>query len=171
MARLDLPSKREAEDLMGFYFAQAIPFSFGILSNGKLAFMLKNNRDLVSNKDGSVTWKASEIGIGLHSFIELITGEETKKKIYIPLCLVNPHSRKFLTLLLNTTRRSGDGRYNGKEAEFYVLTPDGKGALIKVKLENLAMHYVTLQLFPSSFALKWKSEHCPFCRELRDVEA
>ncbi len=170
MARLELLSKREAEGLMGSYFAQAVPFSFGVLSNGKPAFMLKNNNDLISNKDGSVTWTVSEIGSGLHSFIELITGETHKKKIYIPLCLVNPHSRKFLTLLLNTTRDSVDGRFNSREAETYVLTSDGRGAKIKVKLESLATHYVMLQLFPSHFALKWKSEHCPFCRELGEVE-
>ena len=167
---LELLSEREAEGLIGFYFAQAVPYSFGVLSNGKPAFMLKNNSDLVSNKDGSVTWKVCEIGLGSHSFIELVTGEEIKKKIYLPLCLVNPHSRKFLTLLLNTTRDSTDGRYNNKEAEAYVLTPDGRGTIIRVKLESLSIHYVLLQLFPSDFALKFKSKHCPFCRKLQELE-
>jgi len=167
---LELLSQREAEDLMSFYFAQAVPFSFRRLSNDKPAFMLKNSGDLISNKDGSVTWKVCEIGIGLHSFIELVTGEKTKNKIYIPLCLVNPQSRKFLTLLLDTTKHPMDRRYNSKEAEAYILTPDGRGIKIKFKLQSLAMHYVTLQLFPSDFALKWKSQHCPFCRELGEAE-
>jgi len=169
MKRLELLSEHEAEDLMIFYFAQAIPFTFGVLSNGKPAFMLKNN-DIIVNRDGSVTWKACEIGVGLHSFIELVTGETYKKKIYIPLCLVDPHSRKVLTLLLNTTRQAVDGRYNSKEAEMYVLTPNGKGVKIQFKLESLTMNYVMFQLFPSVFALKFKSQYCPFCRELRDVE-
>lgn len=166
---LELLSQREAQDLMRFYFAQAVPFSFGTLSNGKLAFMLKNSSDLISNKDGSVTWKVCEIGIGLHSFIELVTGEEKKRKIYIPLCLVNSHSRKFLTFLLDTTRDPMDRRYNSKEAEIYVLTLDGRGAKIKVKLESLTTHYVMLQIMPSDFALRYKSQHCPFCRELGEV--
>lgn len=163
---LELLSEHEAEGLMSFYFAQAVPFSFGGLSNGYPAFMLKNNSNLVSNKDGSVTWKACEIGLGLHSFIELTTGEAKKKRIYIPLCLVSPKSRQYIKLLLDTTRTPKDARYNSKEAEFYVLTPNEKGARVKVKLTSLAMHYVMLQLFPSDFLLKWKSQSCPFCREL-----
>lgn len=170
MARLDLLSQHEAENLMLFYFAQAVPFSFGVLSNGKPAFMLKNNSDLISNKDGSVTWTACELGMGLHSFIKLTTGETRKKQIIIPLCLVNPHSRKFLALLLNTTRDSVDGRFNSREAETYVLTPDERGAKIKVKLASLTTHYVMLQIMPSDFALRYKSQHCPFCRELGEVE-
>lgn len=166
LARLDLLSEHEAKDLMLFYFAQAVPFTFGVLSNGELAFMLKNN-DIIVNRDGSVTWKACEIGVGLHSFIELVTGETHKKKIYIPLCLVNPHSRKVLTLLLNTTRQAVDGRYNSKEAETYVLTPNGKGVKIQFKLESLTMNYVMSQLFPSRFVLRYWSKHCPFCRQLQ----
>ena len=169
MARLELLSQQENERFIRHYFSRAVPFSFGMLSNGELAFMLKNN-DIIVNRDGSVTWKACEIGVGLHSFIELVTGETHKKKIYIPLCLVNPHSRKVLTLLLNTTRQAVDGRYNSKEAEMYVLTPNGKGVKIQFKLESLTTHYVMLQIMPSEFALRYKSQHCPFCRELRGVE-
>lgn len=166
MAKLDLLSKEEAESLISFYFSHSVPYSFGMLSNGKPAFMLKNTVDLILNKDGSITWKAREVGVGLHSFIELTTGEEKKRKIYIPLCLVNPDYRKFLKLLLDTTRNPVDGRYNSQEAELYILTPNGHGFKIHLKLENLSMQYVMMQLFPSDFALKFKSKHCPFCREV-----
>lgn len=169
MAKLDLLSEHEAKDLMIFYFAQTIPFTFGVLSNGEPALMLKNRSDLVSNKDGSITWEVSEIGMGLHSFIKLTTGETRKKQIIIPFCLVNPQSRQYLRLLLDTTRNPSDARYNGKEAEFYVLTMDGRGVKIKVKLESLAINYVTLQIMPSQFALRYWSKHCPFCRQLQGV--
>ena len=167
MARLDLLSQREAKDLMIFYFTQAVPFSFGVLSDGEPAFMLKNSDDLVSNEDGSVTWEVSEVGVGLHSFIKLTTGETRKKQIIIPLCLMNPQSRQYLRLLLETTRNSSDARYNGKEAEFSVLTMDGRGVRIKVKLASLAINYDMLQIMPSQFALRYSSKHCPFCRQLQ----
>lgn len=97
---MQLLSKQEAEKLLAHYFSQAVPFSFGVMSNGKPAFMLKTPSDMIVNRDGSVTWTASELGVGLHSFIELTTGEETKKTVYIPLCLVDPKSRQALTRAL-----------------------------------------------------------------------
>ena len=151
---------------MSFYFAQSVPFSFRRLSDGNLAFMLKNSGDLIINEDGSVTWTVREIGLGLHSFIELTTGEQTKRKIYIPLCLINLDSRKYLQFLLETTRARDDARYNSQPARFYILTADGKGFHAKVRLQNLATHYVMLQLMPPEFALRYRSVHCPFCTQI-----
>lgn len=165
MAKFNLLSKDEAESLMSFYFSQSVPYSFGMLPNGKPAFMLKNTENLIINKDGSVTWTAREIGVSLHSFIELTTGEEKKRIIYIPLCLVNPVSRKCLKLLLDTTRNPVDGRYNSQKAELYILTPNGQGTKIHFQLPNLTMQYVIMQLVYHDFALKFKSKHCAFCRE------
>lgn len=177
--RLQLLSEREAEDLMNFYFSQTVPFTYGVLTNGNNlhvknsarkvlapAFMLKNKRDLISNRDASVTWNLREIGLGFHSFIEIITGEKNKRKVYIPLCLVNPNSRKFLQFLLETTKAPEDKRYNSQEARFYVLTRDGRGFLAKVKLQNLASHFVMLQLIPAEFLSRYFSQYCPFCREV-----
>lgn len=168
--KLELFSNYEAESLLEYYFRQATPGMFIMAPNGNVGFMLENKRDVIINKDGSVTWKVKEISLGLHSFIQLTTGETKKKQLYIPLCLVNPKSRLYIKFLLETTRDLLDGRYNGKGAELYILTRNGDGFKINVRLENLAMHYVMLQLFPSDFLLKWKSQYCPFCRELGGVE-
>jgi len=159
-----LLSKQEAERLLAYCFSLAVPYSFGVMSDGKPAFMLKNPLDLVINGDRSVTWRANELGVGLHIFILLTTGEQTRRTVYIPLCLVTAKTRNFLKRLINTTVDPADGRFNSRPAEFYVLTPDGYGTLIKTKLELLATQYVTLQLIPPDFASRYASPHCPFCR-------
>jgi len=130
--------------------------------------MLNSSSHIKMNLDGSVTWAAREIGIGFHSFVEVATGEKRKRRVYIPFCLVNPNSREAIRPLLGTTIHPLDGRYNSKPAEFWVLTPEGKGFKLRIKLESLSMHYVLLKLFPD-FALKFKSEHCPFCRQIGEA--
>jgi len=159
-----LLSKREAERLLAYCFSRAVPYSFGVMSDGKPAFMLKNPLDLIINRDRSVTWRANELGVGLHIFIRLTTGEQTRRTVYIPLCLVTAKTGNFLKRLIDTTVDPADGRFNSHPTEFYVLTPDGCGVLIKTKLAALATQYVTLQLFPPDFASRYASPHCPFCR-------
>lgn len=90
---LGLLSPEESERLIEGYMAKAVSYKFGVLSNGGPAFMLKNRNALAINPDDSLTWNVRESGISLHSFIELITGELTRKTVIIPLCLVNPVSR------------------------------------------------------------------------------
>jgi hypothetical protein len=174
---LKIISEEENKQLMRFYFSQTVPFTYGVLTDDTHnnmrarqvfapAFMLKNKQDLISNKDGSVTWNLREIGLGFHSFLEIITGEKNKRKVCIPLCLVNPNSRKFLQFLLQTTRTLEDNRYNSQPAQFYILSKDGRGFLAKVKLQNLATHYVMLQLMPPDFVSRYWSQYCLFCREV-----
>lgn len=44
--RLELLSEYEAKRLMGYYFEHAVPFSFGVLSNGKPASMSRTVKTL-----------------------------------------------------------------------------------------------------------------------------
>lgn len=165
---LKLLSQDEQNALLAYYFAQLIPYRFGLVKN-EPALMLKSTSYIKVNKDRSVTWAAREIGVGFHSFIELITGERKKKRVYIPLCLVNPKVRRFVQLLLETTIDPTDGRYNSKPAQFWILTPEGKGFKVRIRLESLSMHYVLLKLLPPDFVLKLKSEFCPFCRQIGEA--
>jgi hypothetical protein len=161
---LELLSKEESERFIEFYMSQAEHYRLRILPDGMLAFILQNKNALLSNPDGSITWNVREIGVAPHSFIELITGEEKKKRVYIPLCLVNPNVKQNFEVLIKATVEPIDGRYNSKKAEFYILTQDERGFMIKASLANLAMHYAMLHLFPPDFASKYASQHCPFCK-------
>ena len=165
MAKLNLLSPNETERLIEFYMANSESFQFGVLNNGEAAFMLKNEKALSVNKDGSVTWRLREIGVGLHSFLELTTGETKRKTVYLPLCLVNKETRQLLTPLLNSTVKEEDGRLNSRDGEFWILTPLGLGFKVHCKLENLTLQHVMLKFFPSDFALRFETEHCPFCRK------
>lgn len=162
---LEMLSREEAEQLIEFYMWMAVSYSFGVLSDGTPAFMLKSGGAVIVDEDGSVSWTVREIGVGLHSFIELTTGQKTRRKITIPLCLVNPKARQSLKPLLASTISPSDGRLNSKPAEAYILTPEGAGFKVHFKLQNLTTQYAMLQLFPSDFAARFKSKHCPFCRE------
>ena len=165
---LKLLSQEEQNALLAYYFAQSIPYRFGLVKN-EPALMLKSTSCIKINKDGSVTWTAREIGVGFHSFIELVTGEKRKRRVYIPFCLVNPNSREAVKPLLETTIAPLDGRFNSKPAEFWILTPEGKGFKVRIRLESLTLHYVALQLLPTDFALKFRSKFCPFCREMEGM--
>jgi len=168
-SHLELLLPLEAEQMIAAYMAKAESFIFGVAPDGTPIFTLKNRNAIVVNGDGSVTWTARETGLGLHSFIELTTGEQRKKTIIIPLCLVNSKIRRCLKPLLDSTVDAPDGKLNSKPAECYIMRSDGFGFKVTVKLENLAIQYIMLQLFPPDFALRFKSEHCPFCRELGEV--
>jgi hypothetical protein len=157
-------SKEESEELIRRYMSQAEDYNFAIAPTGIPCFLVKNSSAIIANDDGSVTWFAREISICMHSFIELRTGEEKTKTIYIPLCLVNPTARQFAEVLINTTKSPLDGRFGSKKAEAIIFTPDGKGVAVCFELKGLPIHHVTLQLFPQDHASKFKSSHCPFCR-------
>lgn len=167
MAWMQLISQEEGNCLINYYMAIAESYRFGVLLNGEPTFLLKNSNAIIVNADGSVTWKAQETGLGLHSFIELVTGEKTRRKIIIPLCLVNPESRRRLKPLLSTTIDQANGKLNSKNAEFWVSTTEGFGFKVRVPLPNLTIQYVMLQLFPADFAKKFASQYCPFCKDLK----
>lgn len=91
--KLDLLTQKESERLMEYYWSQAAPYTYiTVLEGARLlpVFILKHKNDLVVEEDNSVAWQVREIGLGLHSFIEIITGEKRKKRVYLPLCLVRP---------------------------------------------------------------------------------
>jgi len=125
---------------------------------------LKDNSYIVANDDETVTWFVREINLSLHSFIELRTGERRTKTIYIPLCLVNPISRRVAEALLNTTIDPLDGRFCSKKAEAIISTPDGKVVPVYFELKGLPLHYISLQMFPQGHFLTYRSSHCPFCK-------
>lgn len=171
MMDFTLLSKEEAERRFASYMRRAEEYAFAVLRNGLPAFILRNPDAIIVNPDKSVSWQVREIGCNLHSFLELVTGEETKKKIYLPLCLVNPLSRRMVGVLLATTVDPRDGRLNSKEAEAYILLPNGGGFKISFRLVYLPIQYIALHLFPMGFALRFKSPHCPFCREIWEEDA
>jgi hypothetical protein len=171
---LDLLSPEESEHLMGIYWSK-VPVSYRYvmaMTDGKdilPAFVFENSA-LVLDEDGGVTWHAREIGIGLHSFIELKTGQGVlQRTIYLPLCLVNSKSRKVLEPLIHTTISPADGRLNSRKAEFFVMRGDGRGAKIKVSLPSLATHYALLRLFPPDFPIRMRSKSCIFCRNIEEA--
>ncbi len=165
MGKIQLMDAEEAKHELSKLFGQSVEYTlFRAPRNGRATFLLGHN-DIIVNPDQSVTWFAREIGVSLHSFIELTTGENHKKTVCLPLCLVNPQTREAYKPLLESTVGAA-GKLNEREAEFYVFDANMIGALIKIKLENLALHYIMLQLFPSSIIRKFKSKYCPFCGNL-----
>jgi len=163
---LKLLSPEEAEKLIAKYMEKSVSYSFGKLQEGSIVFVLKDEKAIIVNPDGSVTWQLTEITIGLHSFLELTTGEQNKRTVYIPLCLVNPEIRQRLSFLLSTTIDPSDGRLNSKPAHFYIANPKGKGFKVQVRLAGLALNYIMIKLFPPDFPLKFKSKHCPLCKQI-----
>jgi len=167
--RISLVSEEEAEEFMARYWAGVVEYEYRLSFDGKAvipAFVLKNDSDIIVNKDGSITWAAREIGVGLHSFLEVKTGERKKKTIYFPLCLVSPRSRELLVPLINTTVDPKDGRLNSKEAEVYIVLKDRGGIKLNFSLPSLTTQEVMLNLFPQDLLPRYKSKHCPFCKDL-----
>ena len=163
-SRLDLMCREEAEEYMASLKKKLPrPFSIGILPNGEPFFAIPKEY-IVENEDGTVSWSAREICVGLHPFIELTTGQgEKKRTVYLPFCLVNPRARLFAAAVARTTIDPIDGRYCSKPAELYIVELGGRRAFkIHVSLGVLPM-----QLFVASIlgpaAARFKSEHCVFC--------
>ena len=102
MTKMSILTWEEAAAEMAYYWLHSMEYYYTVaLENGKpvAVFVLKNNDAIVRNSDGSVTWTAQEINFTLHSFIKLTTGEEYKRTIYLPICLVNPKTtRSFRTV-------------------------------------------------------------------------
>jgi len=170
LRNLKLIEREAFERLMAYYWSHAAKYLFTLGSiDGETylpLFVLKNSNDLQVNSDGSVSWEAREIGLGLHSFIELTTGVKQRNRVYLPLCLVNPKTRRGFGLLAYTTIDPADGRFNTKEAEALVSLRDGKTVKIQLKLESLASHYAMLKLMPPEIAYRMRSRYCVFCRDL-----
>jgi len=76
-SKLDLMCKEEAEEYMASLKEKLPrPFSIGILPNGEPFFAIPKEY-IVENEDGTVSWSAREICVGLHPFIELTTGQDS----------------------------------------------------------------------------------------------
>jgi hypothetical protein len=167
-------SRKEAEMKMQYYWARASPYIYLITFEDDrpiAAFLPKHADHIINNADGSVTWAAREISIGLHSFIELTTGEKVKRTIYLPVCLVNPHTREMFKPLIFSTVDPKDGRLSSKDAECYIIHPKYGGFKINLPLAGLTMAYVMLQIMPPDFAYHFKFNKCVFCRSiLEDVK-
>jgi len=160
----------EAERKMRYYWSKATPYTYGLVleEDGKplVVFVLRRADDVVRDEDGGVTWKVREISLGLHSFIELTTGEKRKRTVYLPICLVNPHTRKAFETLVLSTVDPRDGRLNSKHAECYIARPDGKAFKIQLELPGLTMMYLMLKVMPPDFAVHMKSTECAFCKAM-----
>ena len=132
--------------------------------DGRLGFIVEDD-ELIIDGEG-IVWSTTEISVGPHSFIEIVTGEEKTKRMLLLLCLLNPRSRRAASLLLESTIDPSDGRFNSKSAEFY-LTSSKEGCLMTCKLPHLARWYTLTKLFPMDMMTeRFQTEHCPFCREL-----
>ena len=161
---LRIISKEEREELIRRYMSEAEDYNFAIAPTGIPCLLMKNSSAIIANSDGSVTWFTRAISLDAHTFIELKTGEKKTKTIYIPICLVNAESRHIAEALLNTTIDPMDGRLGSKDAEAIIITPDGRGFTIRLKLKVLALSYVSLLMFPHGYVLRLKSKHCAFCK-------
>jgi hypothetical protein len=158
-------SNEETNEIIHRYMEKAEDYSPKISNNGMVWLFLKNESALIANPDGSVTWFARAISFPTHAFIELRTGEEELKTIYLPICLINDRSRKFAEVLLNSTIKKNDTRFGGKDADLAIVTPDGKICVIQIELKSLVLSYVAFQILPQDFMVRSKSSFCPFCKE------
>lgn len=167
--KIYLPSDEELESNMKHIW-ENVPKNLSFyLVEGVPCFLLQDE-DIIYNRDESVTWEIKEIGFNMHSFIQLITGEKEKKRIYLPLCLVNPQSRRCLEYLIQTTIDPMDGRLGSKDAEFIIGAKKGGFFKVSVKLTNLVLWYHTLKLMPF-IPHRFRSKQCSFCRDLeREAE-
>ena len=162
-------NKEEAEQQMRRYMRQAKRYYFAVSPAGIPMLLVKDRSAIIANDDGSVTWTARAISLGAHAFIELRTGEEKTKTIYIPICLVNAEARLVAEALLNATVDPLDGRLGSKDVDVIILAADEKrvkGVKIRLSLKVLAPSYVSLQLFRQSHLLHYKSNHCWFCNAM-----
>ena len=181
MGRIELLFKEEAEARMAELVGK-LPerFGFGKLPGG-LPFFSIPWECIVEDDDGSITWSAREIFIGMHSFIELTLGRgEKKRTIYLPFCLIDPLARRFAADVARTTVDPESGRYNSKPAELLIVDIDAvqglladleagregpwrvKAFKIEVKLEALVLHLLMSRLLGLPLD-RWKSRYCPFC--------
>jgi len=178
MGRMGILTKEEAEARIA-ELVEKIPdrLAKGVLPG--VVFFAIPREYIVEDEDGSVTWSAEEVCIGMHSFIKLTTGRGKKKRtVYLPFCLVEPGSRRFAAAVARTTIDPAAGRYNSKPAELYIaefekLEESGvlRGFKIKVKLEGLVTHLCISSLLGLPLD-RFRSKHCPYCSgEIREVRS
>lgn len=182
VASFKLISNEEHERLIAEYWRDSVSYEIGYMDDGlrRIPVLILDDDDIILNEDNTITWATREIGFTMHSFIELTTGEgEQSKTVYIPLCLVNPASRRGARVLIEATRDPESGKYGSRPAEIMLLSWTEKtllekgfkdvnkvieGAMIEILLPSLSMNYVMLKLLPPGFERFFATKTCPFCR-------
>jgi len=180
--RIGLVSQEEYEEAMTKY-SSSMPSHVSSFVDGQFNFILNKAIDVDSDPEG-ISWRATEVGLGLHSWIELIIGEKRKAKVCLPICLVNSEARRIAYVLLRTSIDPDDGKLNSKKAEFNVYwPPQGEklrqgshqvldGIKVRMSLPFATMQYLIMLMVPEDFMTRFVSKHCIFCRQFlrRDLK-
>ncbi|MCW4011131.1 MAG: hypothetical protein NWF05_11015 [Candidatus Bathyarchaeota archaeon] len=166
MKKFRAVSEKETERLVNRFMRQAQKYKLAFTDTGIPCLILENSEALAVDKDGSLTWKTKLWFCNGHVFIQLITGTNRKKTAYLPICLLNPKTRRIAEALLSTTIGSVDGRFCSKKADICVGNCDGKLFRISLDLTGLSFEYLTIEMSCGSFLPNLKSACCPFCREI-----
>ena len=135
--------------------------------DGLPLLVLKNRETLIADNDLWITWTATIWTYGTsHTFLEIIIDAKKKRKVFIPICLLNPKTKLIAKSLIETTKNSHDGRFGSKNGEFYFSTDLVRVFKISLDLLPLASNYVSLEMIPNGFWEHLRSPHCPFCTEV-----
>lgn len=151
----------ESNHLIGKYFRGVKRFSFTIAeTNGRLLPCFLVQTPLREDEDGGLWWKAGVDCVDTHCFIRI---KLRNGRIVLPLCLIDPFSRKIASIIAETTKVK---KYNEKEATILIGNEDGEVYPVIFSAESLCVSLVTSELFPPSFFRERLSRHCPLCRKL-----